>query len=95
MSVNLKYDTDPEALAWARDRVQGFIEKMRRFEEQAKHADPAAPERERQWRVFGNMLQDAFIGGSGCVVAAFDERMVTLAPVIAGARDESTEPESP
>ena len=88
MSVNLKYDTDPEALAWARERVQGFIDKMRRFEEQAKHSEPYAPERERQWRVFGNMLQDSFIGGSGCVIAAFDERMVTLAPAIA----ESTHP---
>jgi hypothetical protein len=85
VSVNLKYDTDPEALAWARERVQGLIDKMRRFEEQAKHAVPDAPDRARQWRVFGNLLESDFIGGSGCVIAAFDERMVQLAPILAEA----------
>lgn len=77
-----KFDLDPEALAWARAKVQGFIDKMRDFEEQAKHGDPYSPERERQWRVFGNIAESHFIGGKGCVIAAFDERLPSILPAL-------------
>lgn len=66
-----KYDSDPEALAWARARVQHTIDKMRRFERQAREQGTTDPE---QWRKFGNMLEREFIGGQGCVIASFDER---------------------
>ncbi|GAA3730231.1 hypothetical protein GCM10022239_03530 [Leifsonia bigeumensis] len=88
-----KYDHDPEALAWARAKVEAFVEKMRNFEEQASHADPPAPERERQWRVFANVAESHFIGGEGCVIAAFDERLPKVldafdsAPVVGGRSD--------
>lgn len=77
-----KFDLDPEALAWARSKVEIFIKKMRSFEEQASHADPISPERERQWRVFGNIVQMDFIGGEGCVIALFDERLPRLLPML-------------
>lgn len=83
MTVNLKYDTDPEALAWAREKVQRFIDKLRDFEAQAKAAE--SPEREHQWRVAANMTESYLIGGHGCVIASFDERMPTFAPILAGA----------
>lgn len=44
------FDRDPEALAWARAKVERVIEKMRRFEVQSMNTDP------EQWRQFGNML---------------------------------------
>lgn len=78
-----KFDLDPEALAWARAKVERFIKKMRDFEEQASRADPPAPDRERQWRVFANIAESHFIGGEGCVIAAFDERLPTILPRLA------------
>lgn len=83
MSINLKYDTDPEALAWAREKVQQFVDKLRDFEEQAKHGQPFDESRVRQWRVLANMTESHLIGGTGCVIALFDERMPSLAPIFA------------
>lgn len=94
MMLDSKFDLDPEALAWARAKVQAFIDKMRRFEEQASHSDPYSPARERQWRVFGNIVEMDFIGGKGCVIAAFDERLPSILPAL----DETTvrpEPDDP
>lgn len=80
MSVNLKYDTDPEALAWARSKVQPLIDKMRRFEQQATESGETDP---AQWRKIANVIESHLIGGSGCVIAQFDERMPTFAPILA------------
>lgn len=67
-----RYDTDPDALAWARARVQHQIDRFRRFEAQAR--ERGDEERASQWRKYANLLQMDFIGGEGCVIAAFDER---------------------
>ena len=76
-----KFDLDPEALAWGRAKVEVFIEKMRRFEEQAKHdSTGSGRERERQWRVCGSIAQMVLIGGEGCVIALFDERLPQILP---------------
>ena len=80
MSVNLKYDTDPEALAWARSKVQPLIDKMRRFEQHATESGETDP---AQWRKIANVIESHLIGGSGCVIAQFDERMPTFAPILA------------
>lgn len=80
MSVNLKYDTDSEALAWAREKVQAFVDKMRNFERQAAEKGTTDP---AQWRKIANIVEDHFIGGRGCVIASFDERMPTFAPILA------------
>jgi hypothetical protein len=82
MSVNLKYDTDPEALAWARAGVQGLVDKMRRFERQAAEQGTTDP---AQWRKIANIVESHLIGGKGCVIATFDERRAKLAPIIAEA----------
>lgn len=75
-----KFDTDPEALAWARSKVEGFVAKMSDFERQSKER---GDERlERQWRVFGNMAHSHFVGGEGCVIAAFDERLPKILPML-------------
>ena len=64
------FDDDPEALAWARARVEREIARMQDFQRQAKAKgrDPLP------WLRHKNLLHRAFIGGSGCVIAAFDER---------------------
>lgn len=71
-----KFDRDPEAVAWARGHVQGFVDKMRRFEKQAK--EDGRPEHAQQWRKIANAVSMTFIGGEGCVIGAFDERLPTF-----------------
>lgn len=68
-----KFDKDPEAVAWARGHVQGFVDKMHRFEKQAREENRM--EQAQQWRKVGNFASMAFIGGKGCSIAAFDERL--------------------
>lgn len=68
-----KYDRDPDALAWARSHVQGFVDKMRRFEKQAMERGDA--QLESQWRKIANSVSMTFIGGNGCVIGAFDQRL--------------------
>ena len=83
-----KFDDDPEALAWARERVQREIDRMVDFQRQAteKDKDPS------QWRMFENLLRRSFIGGTGCVIAAFDERRPAIR---AAERAAGYDPEGP
>ena len=67
-----KYDSDPEALAWARGHVERVIEKYRGFEAQAR--DKGDADKATQWRKFANLLRMELVGGTGCVITAFDER---------------------
>jgi hypothetical protein len=78
-TVTRDYDRDPEALAWARAKVQCDIDRFRRFEQQAR--ERGNPDLATQWRKFANFLQMDFIGGEGCSIAAFDERRPSLPPV--------------
>jgi hypothetical protein len=73
------YDTDPAALAWARAAVQRRIDHYRGFE--AKARTSGSEERAAQWRKMANLLHMDFIGGEGCVIAAFDERRPSLPDV--------------
>lgn len=66
------YDRDPAALAWARAAIQREIDKFRDWEHRDTESGNA--ERAKQWRMMRNMLDRQFIGGTGCVIAAFDER---------------------
>jgi hypothetical protein len=79
MADGSKYDTDPEALAWARAYVQRDITRFRAFE--AAAAGGGNPELASQWRKFANLLAMDFIGGEGCKIAAFDERRPSLPPI--------------
>lgn len=68
-----RFDRDPEALAWARGRVQRHIDKLARWEQQA--TEQGKTEQAEHWRRVRTYLVRSFIGGEGCVVAAFDERL--------------------
>lgn len=67
------YGSDTEALAWARDRVEAAV---RRVDDMAAHleskgeADKANGYRGAAWRI-----RSLLLGGEGCSVGAFDERM--------------------
>jgi hypothetical protein len=74
------YDRDPEALAWARAKVQDEIDRCQKFAESARTADK--PEQAEMWRRLANRMQRMFIGGDGCVMGYFDERLPALATAI-------------
>lgn len=80
MTDHSRYDADPEALAWARTKIQGEIDRCRKFAEQADAARDT--EQFELWRRLANRMQRVFIGGEGCVHAAFDERLPALAKAI-------------
>jgi hypothetical protein len=71
-----RFDADPAALAWARAAVQRRVDHYRKFEAQAR--ERGDEERASQWRKHANLLRMDFIGGEGCVIAAFDERRPQL-----------------
>lgn len=73
------YDRDPEALAWARAKIQRDIDRFRGFANRASRRGDH--DRSVQWHKFANFLQMDFIGGEGCKIAAFDERRPSLPPV--------------
>lgn len=74
-----RLDSDPEALAWARAKVQNRIDHYRKFERQATEQGSSDP---KQWRLIAWSLERDFIGGEGCVVAAFDERLPKFVEVL-------------
>lgn len=78
-----RYDADSEALAWARAKVQAEIDRARGFAEAARAAHD--PEHADLWQRIANRMQRTLIGGEGCVIAAFDERLPDLAKAIDGA----------
>lgn len=86
MTDRSPYDYDPEALAWARTKVQDEINRCRRFAEQADAAHNT--EQFEMWRRLANRMQRQFIGGEGCVMGYFDERL----PALARAVDRSIPP---
>lgn len=75
-----RYDTDPEALAWARTKVQDEIQRCRKFAESARAA--GEPEQSEMWRRLANRMERTFIGGEGCVIGYFDERLPDFAKAV-------------
>ena|ERR1041385_6311161 len=80
MTDRSPYDTDPDALAWARTKIQDEIDRCRKFAESARAADK--PDQGEMWRRLANRMQRVFIGGDGCVHAAFDERLPDLVKAV-------------
>lgn len=78
------YDRDPDALAWARTKIQREVDRLRDWERTAK--DRGDGERAMQWRKMANLLNMRFIGGTGCVIAAFDERKPAYARMLDNAQ---------
>lgn len=68
-----RFDTDPDALAWARAKIQQSVERAEQFEKHATErgqADMAA-----RWRLAAQVMRRDLLGGKGCVIAGFDERL--------------------
>lgn len=66
------YDRDPEALAWARAKIQDYIDRLTDFERQAKaKGDPATA---TGCAISRLLAQRHFLGDGGCVIGAFDQR---------------------
>ena len=75
-----RFDQDPEALAWARTRVQDFINRLADFEQQAKtKGDQIAQYGCGAARA---MAERHFLGDGGCTIGVFDERLPELAKAI-------------
>jgi hypothetical protein len=70
------FDRNPAALAWAREKVQGFIDRLADFEQQARaKKDPATA---LGCGVSKILAQRHFLGDGGCVYGVFDERLPRL-----------------
>ena len=68
-----KFDSDPEAVAWAREKIQRAVAQA---EELEKHAQGTGqPQIAERWRVTVQFMRMKLLGGRGCVIAAFDERL--------------------
>lgn len=80
MTDQPRYDHDPDALAWARTKVQDEIDRCRKFAASAAAADK--PDQAEMWRRLANRMQHQFIGGEGCVMGYFDERLPALAKAV-------------
>ena len=84
-----RFDRDPEALAWARAKVQAYIDRLADFEEQARaKKDPAT---EMGCGISRLLAERHFLGDGGCVIGVFDERMPDYAKTIDNAL-ENKEP---
>ena len=68
-----RFDTDPDALAWARGKIQHAVERAEQF--QKHNTDGCDPEWAERWRITAAYMRRTLLGGRGCVIAAFDERL--------------------
>lgn len=66
-----RYDHDPDALAWARARVQASIDRA----EGAAANDQLNDQDRDEWRRIGAFMRRELLTREGCVHAAFDERL--------------------
>jgi hypothetical protein len=72
-SANDRFDRDPEALAWARAKVQHALDRLANFEKQA--AAEGSHDQATGLNLAQLSLRRTLIGGQGCVIGAFDERL--------------------
>ena len=68
-----RFDHDPDALAWARAKVQQYIGYLADFERQA--TDMGDPNAAHAFRVVQAHMARQLTGCEGCTIAAFDERL--------------------
>ena len=80
MTERSKYDYDLEALAWARAKVQDYMDRLADFERQAKAKDN--PSAATGCAVSRLLAQRHFLGDGGCVIGVFDERLPSLAKAV-------------
>lgn len=77
-----RYDHDPDAITWARQKVLGEINRAENLARQATNA--GATETAEFWTRHARALRQAFIGGEDCVYGRFDERLPELARAVDG-----------
>jgi hypothetical protein len=68
-----RYDRDPDALAWARAKVQHHLDRLVKFEQQADIRGDT--DKARGLAIARRSTEQLLIGGQGCVIAAFDARL--------------------
>jgi hypothetical protein len=71
-----RYDQDPEAIAWARAKIQAEIDRAEDFAAQANAA--AHFETAGRWNGLARFLRRTLLGGDGCVMGRFDTRLPAL-----------------
>jgi hypothetical protein len=70
------FDRDPAALAWARAKVQAYIDRLADFERQAQAKNDAATA--LGCGVSRLLAERHFLGDGGCTFGVFDERLPSL-----------------
>lgn len=78
MTQSSPYDGDPEALAWARAKVQSYLDRLRSFESQAVARSDSTTA--AGCAISRRMAHRHFLGDGGCTIGVFDERLPFLPP---------------
>lgn len=68
-----RFDTDPEAIEWARRKIKWAIRQAEHFEKQANNARNLKAG--QRWHIVAGYMRRALLGGTGCAIAAFDTRL--------------------
>jgi hypothetical protein len=82
-----RFNSDPEAIEWARGPIQNLIDLTRRVAEGC-----STPEKRRIWEHRASWIEQRLLGGEGCSIAPFDIRRPKLFKVLI--MDEPPEVES-
>lgn len=77
------YDCDSEAIAWAREKIRRVIERADQFERHAN--DSGSLQVGARWRTAAGFMRRTLLGGQGCVIAAFDNRLPEWVRAVGGA----------
>lgn len=95
MTEPSRYDRDPEALAWARGKIEAVAKRYEAFADRA--AAEGRDEQAAEWRAMATAVRhDLTGGGQGSPIASFDERLPALeehsgASPAAGTTDRATD----
>ncbi len=77
-----KFDSDPEAIAWAREKILRAVGQAEQFEQHNR--DTGSLEWAERWRITAKFMRQKLLGGKGCVIAAFDERLPEMTQATSG-----------
>lgn len=67
------FDENQGAVDWARTKIMHHVERAARFSQEATTKN--YPRRAKEWGKIARYMRQTLIGGQGCVIAAFDERL--------------------
>lgn len=84
-----RYDQDPEAIAWARQYVEGALERLakaQQYHRENGNDGKADGIKYAEWDMRRHLL-----GGQGCVVAAFDTRRPEMEALFARGQERNQE----